>query len=398
MMNRMATELRRLRAFVIVGFLGLIVCAVSRADEPRTARRKPPAVSRESANSVSSNSRIPADTSSTQPTVRSTQLDIEILSDTAGAGLDAQTWAKTFDDLGRSVRIRYAEGDEKPSVTESAIGGQRTVRIIGRLDRGTLKFPGKSFKSRDQRALGEWLDEREAYGAQGSPEGKRNWGLNRDQFTKVFTALSTPIDFETLDQPLLEVAEKLRLTSDLGLTVHTSAQDKWRGEGTSIKGLQEVRGLTAGSGFAVLLADHGLCMRPQRTPKGAVELVVQLRSEIDDPWPIGWEPKEDVARSEVVPELFRFRPIGFLSRPMLETLDAAEAETGVVIVVDFWKAKEDDINLAEYRYGLPRAKTAWVLVIRSAMGKSQMQPQFRADELGTGFVWITPLENRVTNK
>jgi hypothetical protein len=139
-------------------------------------------------------------------------------------------------------------------------------------------------------------------------------------------------------------------------------------------------------------------MRPQRTPKGTVELVVQLRSEIDDPWPVGWEPKDDVPRSEVVPELFRFRPIGFLSRPMLETLDAAEAETGVVIVVDFWKAKECEINLAEHRYGLPRAKTAWVLVIRSAMGKSQMQPRFRADELGAGFLWVTPLETRAATR
>jgi hypothetical protein len=158
--------------------------------------------------------------------------------------------------------------------------------------------------------------------------------------------------------------------------------------------MQEVKGLCRGTGFAALLADHGLCMRPFRTPQGVVELVVQTRQDVTDPWPVGWDPGTEIPRSQIMPTVFAQKPIGFLDRPIAETIEEARNETDSVIVVDLWKASKRGIDLQKSRYELSRKRTAWILVLKSAIGPTGLLAHFRLDEAGKPFLWVAPFEQQ----
>jgi hypothetical protein len=141
-----------------------------------------------------------------------------------------------------------------------------------------------------------------------------------------------------------------------------------------------------------LLADHGLCMRPIRTPQGIIELVIQPRQDVTDPWPVGWEPGTDIPRSQLMPTVFALKPIGFLDRPLAETIDDARAQTDSIILVDFWKSAKNGIDLQKSRYELAQKRTAWILVLKSAIGPTGLLAHFRLDEAGKAFLLLAPFE------
>lgn len=324
-----------------------------------------------------------------------TLLEIDLMASDATIGLDSQTWARVFDKLGRQVRVRSGELGEEPGISEVKRGPLRTVKVVGRIDRnGTLTLPGKTFRSGDEQRLKEWLDERETYGAQGSPEGQKNWGLNEDQFDGLFKQLGTKIENDVATRPLKEIAEEFGFGTEIPFRVHTTAEEVWSEKDAPLVALQEVKGLSHGSGFAALLADQGLCMRPLRTPSGEVELVVQPRADVSDPWPVGWPVPQTVKRSDAVPGLFAFATIGFPDRPLIETVREATIHSGVVVAVDFWKAAQRGIDLNQVGPAFPQQRTTWLLVLKKLVDPTQLQAQYRIDESGTGFVWYTPFESR----
>jgi hypothetical protein len=162
--------------------------------------------------------------------------------------------------------------------------------------------------------------------------------------------------------------------------------------------LQDVRGLTRGSALAVLLNDHGLCFRPLRTPAGTVDLVVLDKAKTPDPWPLGWEPRSDVSRNEYAPTLFAMGPIGFLERPVTETLADARQQTGCAIVVDTPGVLKKEVDLSKRFYGVPQKKTAWVLVLEAALTGTGLLRHIRIDEAGRGFVLIGPYESKSVSR
>jgi hypothetical protein len=323
----------------------------------------------------------------------STILQIEIIGTDATVGLESQNWGKTFETLGRSARIRTAQAGETPSVSESTRGTLRTVRVIGELNRkGTVTFPGKSFARSDERELKEWLDELESYGAQGSPAGQPHWGLNAAQAEDLLKKLSPPIESECAGRPLIEIATEIGFGKEVPLRAHTSAEEAWNPKEKPLVAMQEVRGLSRGSGFAALLADHGLCMRPFRTPQGTIELLIQPRQDVADPWPVGWDPGPEVPRSQLMPTVFAQKPIGFLDRPIVEMIEEVRTQTDSVIVVDLWKSTKHGIDLQKSRYEFPKKRTAWILVLKSAIGPTGLLAHFRLDEAGKTFLWLAPFE------
>ncbi|QDT55546.1 hypothetical protein Pan44_35900 [Caulifigura coniformis] len=325
----------------------------------------------------------------------STTLHIDLLMNDATEALQSQTWGRVFDALGHRVRVRTAGVDDEAAIEESRRGPLRTVQLTGRLDRrGTLTFPGRTFKTGDERALKEWLEELEAYGAQGSPAGQPRWGLNTEQFQGLFRSLAEDVSTDLQGQPLIDAARSLGFGIDIPLRVHDSVAGKWNSTESPLVVAQDVRALSRGSAFAVLLNDAGLCFRPLRTPSGSIDLVVLNRAETPDPWPIGWAPRPDVQRSDYAPSLFAFGPIGFLDRPVTEMLQDARDQTGCAIVIDHPGIAKKEVDLVKKTFGLPQKKTAWVLVLQSALAGTGLVPHIRVDEAGRGFIFIAPFESR----
>ena len=91
------------------------------------------------------------------------------------------------------------------------------------------------------------------------------------------------------------------------------------------------------------------------------------KAQTPDAWPLGWEPRPNVPRDDYAPTLFAFVPIGFLDRPVTETLVEAREQTGCAIVVDTPRLEKKEVDLAKRIYGVPEKKTAWVLILQSAL-------------------------------
>jgi hypothetical protein len=324
-----------------------------------------------------------------------TTLHIDLLTSDATQALQSQSWGRVFDALGYRVRVRTGGIDDEPKLEESNRGPLRTVQLTGRIDRrGTLSFPGRTFQSGDDKALKEWLQELEAYGAQGSPIGKPRWGLNTEQFQELFTSLAEEVSTDLVGQPLVDAVRGIGFGADRPLRVHDSVAAKWNSVEAPLVVTQDVRRLSRGSALAVMLNDHGLCVRPLRTPSGTIDLVVLNKADTPDPWPMGWEPRPDVQRSDYAPALFAFGPIGFLDRPVSETLANARDQTGCAIVLDLPGLARKEVDLTQKTFGLTQRKTAWVLVLQSTLAGTGLVPHIRVDEAGRGFILIAPFESR----
>ncbi len=326
---------------------------------------------------------------------RSTTLEIDLLQSEGAQPLESQQWGRIFDSIGRRVRVKAAAAEDQLDLTEVKRGSIRTVRLTGRIDRrGTLVFPGKTFRIGDDKALKEWLDELEAYGAQGSPVGKARWGLNTQQFQDLFKSLGTEVTIDVKGKALVDVVREFGLSKDGAVRIDPTIEAMWNATDPPLVAKQDVQGISRGSALAILLNDHDLCFRPLRTPAGAIDLVVLDRARTPDPWPPGWEPRPEVQRSDYAPGLFQFGLIGFLDQPLPEVFAECTRQSGCPIVLDLPGLARKEVDLSKKTFGLPQKKTAWFLVLQSALTGTQQVAHFRVDETGRGFLFVGPYESR----
>ncbi|QDU38768.1 hypothetical protein Mal4_30980 [Maioricimonas rarisocia] len=319
-----------------------------------------------------------------------TIIQIELLSSRFGGPLVSQEWGRLFEKLGVVARIRQPVFDEEPEIKESVRGTLRLVKLIGQIDRdGSVVFPGHRFRQSEMDELREWLEELRTYGAQGAPTGKPLWGLQRAQFTEIFDSLKSPIEVELKGRPVEEALAELPLPATYPVRWHTSTE-AIRETAGSVNVLQEVRGLSAGTGLSAILADLGLGYRPLRTPSGSIELVIQKLSDAPDAWPVGWEPLEGTSRLQLAPTLFQMERVGFDQVPLAEILDAIETATGVPIIIDYGQCRTHDIDPHELRVSYPTKRTAWALLVNSVVRQARLTKEFKVDEAGHTFLHVYP--------
>lgn len=350
-----------------------------------------------------------------------TTVKIELLQEGTGGGLAAQEWNRKLADLGYSVRIRQPILSDKAEVTEATRGTLRFVTVVGKLDRrGNLVFPGRTFTPGEAARLGEWLDELKTYGAQGTPHGQPLWGLNKPQFEAIYAALSKRVSADVTDLPLRDAIAKLPLPNDypvrFGAEAKRTAAEAGRPESVS----RSVAGLSAGTALAFVLNEFGLGFRPERTPKGTIELLVEPLPAPTKPapgdgpptlvvWPVGWDIEEPTApvgdrpvkdgeaippnRVQLAPTLFEFEKeeIGLRDAPLIQALSAAEEATGVPILLDRAGVDAVGLELDEARVTAPPRRTSWNIVLRSITFRHRLRHDLRRDEAGHPLVWVTPL-------
>ncbi len=113
-----------------------------------------------------------------------TTIEIDITSTSQTGDPAAQNWANCS--TNSATRHAFESAGMPSRVTEKVRGSLRNVSVSGILSRsGELIVGNKSFDLSDKQKLEEWLEELKLYGAQGAPEGKPLWGLNREQFVIV---------------------------------------------------------------------------------------------------------------------------------------------------------------------------------------------------------------------
>jgi hypothetical protein len=324
--------------------------------------------------------------------VPTTLIHLELLTGPEANSLKAADWQKACDQLKIPCTIRRGLQDDQPGITEKKRGDSfRQLQIVGRLDKtGRLVFPDRAFAPGDSRRLAEWIEELKTYGAQGTPEGQRLWGLSEKQFTSVMESLSKPLAIETEEVALKEVLAGFQFTDRHPLRWTAQAEQKRSRLDPEATCAQSVRGFTQGTALALVLAEVGLGFRPRRLPDGSIDLAVVELDEAAQVWPIGWY--RNIAPADAAPPLFVFREIHFSEIDVEGVLAASTAVTGIPVLVDRPNLRAKEIDLASHDVDFPLRRTTWAQAYDRILGKALCKYELLIDEAGHPFVWITSLQ------
>ncbi len=318
--------------------------------------------------------------------VRSTIVEVQLLTGVDGGALHAQEWVPIFENFGVGLHVRRSVLNDKPAVTEKVVGTLRYVTVVGDLERGgQIRVPGKRFSRSELPQLKEWLDELKTYGAQGSPLGQPLWGLTKLQFEGVYAELATVPEANTNGEPLKTAVRQIHGTMKTPLRWTTTAERALPAELPPVR--QEVAGFSRGTSLAIVLNDFGLGFRPNRTPDGAIELVIEpLGEEKAAHWPVGWPLQQQVFQA--LPGMFVMTNVELDSVPLSDVLAAAEEVTQTPLFLDTTALARRKIDL-NVKVSYPLKKTTWSLAFRALLVPKQMTREYWQDEAGRGFVWIT---------
>lgn len=320
-----------------------------------------------------------------------TILTIEIMQPRVGGDpVKSQQWGKIFSEMGETVRFRHPLPSDKPEIKETKRGTFRIIRVIGELDRkGNLVFSQKTFSINQTDQIKTWLNELKVYGAQGSPDGKKFWGLNKQQFDDVVKALSVPVAKETKEKPLMEVVDALPIDKTYPVIIHPEAREAFfKIETAELR--QELQKVSSGTALAILLREYGFGFRPLRTPSASIELTIQSLSKINDPWPVGWDIDDTRPRNFIVPNLFEFVETGFEKAPLQRVLDAISEQTETSILIDYGLCEKEEIDVSKAAVSFPEKKTAWTLVLGSVVRQARLTHKIMLDEANRPFIWVAP--------
>jgi hypothetical protein len=318
-----------------------------------------------------------------------TYVRFEVLTGPDGAPLAAQEWGRLFAEQGWELTIRRSVLNEEPAVTERPLGLSRQVTAVGRLDRsGEIRFPGRAFRPTDLAELTEWVNALKTYGAQGSPEGQPLWGLTQPQFDLLFEKLSTVPQESLQNRPLAEVVAQLEQLLQVKIRWTAAADDRLLGLQANAIVRPNVNGLSCGTALAVCLRDHGLAVRPERTPQQTLELVIEPWEPENLYWPAGW-PLEQPTH-QALPGFFVITPIQVEAAPLMAAAEVIADVTETTVLIDTGELARRGRRIEDIEVQLPRQKSTWSLALKRMVVPQRLQREFRQDEAGRPFVWLVP--------
>jgi hypothetical protein len=321
-----------------------------------------------------------------------TTITVELLTGNSGVGLKARQWAEILGKLDVAVTVRNGRSDDKLGVTEKKAGGTlRTVTVVGALDStGRLIIPDHEFTQDDAEKLAAWIHGLRTYGAQGDPNGRPVWGLTKEQFGVIHTALKKPLAADTKDVEVTKAVGNFELPKEHPVRFSPEAVARLKERGGQVRVSQSLQGVSQGTALAVLLSEQGLGFRPRRLPDGRIELSVDPLEEQGKFWPVGWPREGNVP--DTCPELFQFKTIELDDEPLEDVLEAVAGVIKVPILVDRYGIASKGVDLAQVKITFPRKRTTWAEALKSFTYKAKSRFEVVIDEAGRPVIWITPID------
>lgn len=316
-------------------------------------------------------------------------LEIEILIQPLPSyRVKAQEWGRVFQDIGYTPRFREANRGEKLRVEERDENEQRVIHLIGGLSNdGTLKLKGQDFTTADGEKLSTLLGQLKAHGLEGPPRSNPTWGLSEEEFQKLTTTFSEPVEKALdLSSPAVTLKDigipdgmKVRFTD---AAYEISLRDR---PATAPKTL-DLTGFSKGTAMAVVLSQYGLGFRPVVNRKGVVDIEVDAGNETTNLWPVGWKTKE--ATVEVLPAWLKAIPIETEEAELSALLSAVAEKLSVPLFVSTHELAVGKIDLEKILY-TRNEKLSPFRLLSSIGEKYELGFDIRADEAGKLFLWGT---------
>jgi hypothetical protein len=248
----------------------------------------------------------------------------------------------------------------------------------------------------DAGALEEWLRELKTYGAQGNPSGQALWGLTKDQFDELFRALAAPVGAGTSGLSFDAAIAGLRLPARYPFRVSPSAESVLRAAGLRERQADlQLEGFAQGTALAMLLSQYGLGFRPNRTPRGTVELSCVAFEDERTVWPIGWDVYEGPSPASLAPALYQQTTVDLKDQKLSDLLDAISEKTRTPIRIDRSRVEARGLNLDAILVTVPNSRVTWTSLLQKITNPSYLTVKIRRDEAKRPFVWITTLPRTI---
>jgi hypothetical protein len=310
-------------------------------------------------------------------------------------------WLQLLTSIGiDNVQIRGFRVGDEPSVKNRGSAERPRYHVVGILtSRHHLRLPGGAFSRNDKAKLKDYFEGLTADGAESLTAPRGRFGLTEKEMTAVLADLAQPIEFPTKGLPVRDVMERLQATFKARIALDGPSDRALR---DSAPCSDELKGLTAGTGLAILLRSSGLALRPEKLRGEPVTYRIEpvAAEAIDEEtlgnaesadlksWPVGWESQQ--TPGELAPSLFEYRNAEISGFTLEETLAAIGPRVRIPIYIDHAALAKHKIELAKIQVRLARTRTIYKRVIDRVLAQAKLGSQVRIDEAGTPFLWITP--------
>jgi hypothetical protein len=297
-----------------------------------------------------------------------------------------QEWLQLLTSLGiENVRIRAANPGDEPKLENRGSDERPRYHVVGILTaREELRLPGGTFHASDRQELRDYLVRLAADGPDAITAPRGRFGLTEKQFAAVHADLAQPVDFATKGQPLRAVIDQLQAKFSLRISPDAAAEPILR-DAVPIR--DELRGITAGTGLAIMLRSHGLVLRPEKALGQPAVLRIASIDPAADAWPIGWEPEQTLG--QIAPVLLEFLNVEIDGYTLAEAVDAIALRIKIPIYWDHATLAAHQIDPTAVKVALPRTRTYYKRILDRILAQARLGVQLRLDEAGTPFLWIT---------
>jgi hypothetical protein len=309
-------------------------------------------------------------------------------------------WLQLLTQVGiDNVRVRGARPGDRPAVQNIGTSERPRYHVTGILTlRNELLLAGGTFSRGDRSRLKDYFERLAADGADSLTAPRGMFGLTEKEIEAVFADLAQPIDFETEGQLPRAVIDRLQTAFASKVVVDAEADPALR---DATPCADELQGLSAGTGLAIMLRSDGLVLRPDK-PRGQavvyrialLENNVLTRSTLGKTtdhelrqWPIGWEPQKPPGAA--APSLLEFLNAEIDGYTLEETLAAISPRLKIPLYLDHAALAAHHIDPAKIQIRLPRTRTFYKRLLDRVLAQARLGSEVRVDEAGTPFLWIT---------
>jgi hypothetical protein len=329
-------------------------------------------------------------------------VELEIATDRGVQITAPQEWLQLLTSIGVTrVQIRGMRTGDKPQVLNSGSAARPDYHVVGILSaRGQLKLPGGTFTRGDRARLKDYFEGLAADGVDAIAGARGEFGLTEKEFEELFARLAQPVDFPTRGQLPKAAIDEFGSTFGLKIAYDDSAM-RAISSGPPLPVADDVRGLSAGTGLAIVLHNQGLAMYPEKQRgqpvvcrisaldgEGLTGRHLGKRNAVaEKSWPIGWEAEK--APGELAPALSDTLNAEISGYTMAEAIDAIRPRAKLPIYFNRAALSLRQVDPARLQVRLPRARVSYKVLVDRIVAKAGMGSELRVDEAGRPFLWIT---------